>query len=144
MSPPWLSIGPAPGLAGAAEAVVEGVLLGLPVEAREALDHVRVAVLLVHRLDGVGDVGGDQAVGLGSPGGSMNFSDRRSRRSPFMEVRFISPGCAAGSSRCAASASLVGYRSMLATNSAALVLAGVVDHIDQLLGGGAARLAMAS
>ena len=53
--------------------------------------------------------------GLAEPGGSMNFSDRRNRRSPFIEVRFISPGWVAGSSMCASSASVVGYRLMPTT-----------------------------
>ncbi|MNF02097.1 hypothetical protein D3C80_2011990 [compost metagenome] len=47
----------------------------------------------------------------------MNFSERRIRRSPFMDVRFISPGWAAGNIKCAASAILVGYRLMLVKNS---------------------------
>ena len=50
---------------GLAEAVVERVLLGAPVEAGEALGHLGVSVLLVERLDGVGDVRRDKAVGLG-------------------------------------------------------------------------------
>ncbi|MCY1534347.1 hypothetical protein D9M68_697160 [compost metagenome] len=54
---------------------------------------------------------------LAEPGGSMNFSERRIRRSPFMDVRFISPGWAAGNIKCAASAILVGYRLMLVKNS---------------------------
>ena len=35
--------------------------------------------------------------GCALPGASMNFSERRMRRSPFIEVRFISPGTVAGS-----------------------------------------------
>ena len=108
MSPPWLSIGGDARPAGAAEAVVEGVLLGLPVEALEALGHVGLAVLRYIAFSVLAMSAAIRQSGLAEPGGSMNFSDRRRRRSPFIEVRFISPGWAAGSSRCAASASMVG------------------------------------
>ena len=40
--------------------------------------------------------------GLAEPGPSMYFSTRRMRRSPFMEVRFISPDSTAGRITCAA------------------------------------------
>ena len=50
--------------------------------------------------------------GKASPGGFINFSLILRRLSPFMEVRFISPGWAAGNKRWAASSILVGYKLM--------------------------------
>ena len=45
-----------------AEAVVESIFFGLPLEALEAVGHLGIAFSLVHRFQSVGDVGGDQAV----------------------------------------------------------------------------------
>ena len=98
MSPPWLSIGPAPGLPDAAEAVVEGVLLGLPVEAGEALrPSWRCLPPRTSRFSVLAMSAAIRQSAFAVPGASMNLSESRMRRSPFIEVRFISPGCAAGS-----------------------------------------------
>ena len=95
MPPPWLSIGGAPGCAGDAEAVVERVFLGLPVEAREALRPCRPCPRPCTSPSACWRCrAAIRQSAFATPGGSMNFSDSRQRRSPFIEVRFISPGCA--------------------------------------------------
>ena len=47
------------------EAVVEGVFFCRPFETGETCGHLLVPIFLVHRLDGIGDLGGDKAISLG-------------------------------------------------------------------------------
>jgi hypothetical protein len=68
--------------------------------------------------------------GIASPGGSMYFSVKRTRRSPFIEVRLASPEVAAGSQTWQASPIFVGTMSTsTATNPPPLIAATIAFTI---------------